>query len=45
MAESEKKTNKSLVLRGYGSYNKLQVQQKSVPKPDKNEIRVKVEAW
>ena len=45
MAESSEKKNKCLVLRGYGSYNKLEVQEKSIPKPKKDEIRVKVKAW
>ena len=44
--ENERKTsNKCLILREFGHINKFQIQDRPIPQPGKDQIRIRVEAW
>ena len=43
--QPELETMRSIVLTGYGGYNKLQVQKYAKPKPMNGQVVVRVHAW
>lgn len=43
--QPEQETMRSVVLTGYGGYNKLQVQKYAKPKPMNGQVVVRVHAW
>ena len=43
--QPEQETMRSIVLTGYGGYNKLQVQKYAKPKPMNGQVVVRVHAW
>ena len=43
--QPKQESMRSVVLTGYGGYNKLQVQKYAKPKPVQGQVVVKVHAW
>lgn len=43
--QPEKEMMRSIVLTGYGGYDKLQVQKLTKPKPANGQVVVRVHAW
>lgn len=45
MENGHNKSNRCLVLREFGGISKFQIQEKAIPEPGKDQIRIRVEAW